>query len=242
MEVECFEQFLHTKYPGYKRFSIEGGDSLVVAIEKIIDLSTVFNFREIVIGMSHRGRLSVLTKIMKKPYKAMMYEFKGGTAYPKDVDVSGDVKYHLGYSSDRQLSPDKTVHLSLCPNPSHLESVDPVVMGKIRAKQDVLKECDKSSILGVLVHGDSSVIGQGVVAETLTLSNLEGYEVRGVIHIIVNNQIGFTTNPKDSRSSFYCSDVTKLIDAPVFPITTGSTDSKWEGLGHKDKCTVLSGD
>ncbi|AHX04554.1 2-oxoglutarate dehydrogenase E1 component [Ehrlichia japonica] len=224
MEVECFEQFLHTKYPGYKRFSIEGGDSLVIAIEKIIDLSTVFNFREIVIGMSHRGRLSVLTKVMKKPYKAMIYEFKGGTAYPKDVDVSGDVKYHLGYSSDRQLSPDKAVHLSLCPNPSHLESVDPVVMGKIRAKQDVLKECDKSSILGVLVHGDASVIGQGVVAETLTLSDLGGYKVRGVIHIIVNNQIGFTTDLKDSRSSFYCSDITKSIDAPVFHVNGDSPE------------------
>ncbi|RZB12982.1 2-oxoglutarate dehydrogenase E1 component [Ehrlichia minasensis] len=224
MEVECFEQFIHTRYPGYKRFSIEGGDSLVVAIEKIIDLSTVFNFREVVIGMSHRGRLSVLTKVMKKPYRAMIYEFKGGIAYPKDIDVSGDVKYHLGYSSDRQLSTDKVIHLSLCPNPSHLESVNPVVMGKIRAKQDVLQDCNKPSIVGILVHGDASVIGQGVVAETLTLSNLTGYGIRGVIHIIVNNQIGFTTNPKDSRSSFYCSDIAKLIDAPVFHVNGDSPE------------------
>ncbi|ABD45486.1 oxoglutarate dehydrogenase (succinyl-transferring), E1 component [Ehrlichia chaffeensis str. Heartland] len=224
MEVECFEQLLHTRYPGYKRFSVEGGDSLIVAIEQMIDLSAVYNFREIVIGMAHRGRLSVLTKVMKKPYRAMIYEFKGGTAYPKDIDVSGDVKYHLGYSSDRQLSSNKTVHLSLCPNPSHLESVNPVVMGKIRAKQDVLEECDKSSIFGVLVHGDASVIGQGVVAETLTLSNLAGYEIRGVVHIVVNNQIGFTTDPKDSRSSFYCSDVAKLIDAPVFHVNGDSPE------------------
>ena len=223
MEVESFEQFLHTRYPGYKRFSIEGGDSLVVAIEKIIDLSTIFNLREIVIGMAHRGRLSVLTKVMKKPYKAMMYEFRGGTAYPKDLDVSGDVKYHLGYSSDRKLS-DKVIHLSLLPNPSHLEAVNPVVMGKIRAKQDVLEDCNKSSIVGILVHGDASVIGQGVVAETLTLSNLSGYEIRGVIHIIVNNQIGFTTNPKDARSSSYCSDVAKSIDAPVFHVNGDSPE------------------
>ncbi|WDM85627.1 2-oxoglutarate dehydrogenase E1 component [Ehrlichia sp. JZT12] len=224
MEVEGFEQFLHTRYPGYKRFSVEGGDSLIVAIEKIIDLSVVFNFHEIVIGMAHRGRLSVLTKVMKKPYKAMIYEFKGGIAYPKDLDVSGDVKYHLGYSSDRQVSSDKIVHLSLVPNPSHLEAVNPVVMGKIRAKQDILKDCDKSSVVGVLVHGDASVIGQGVVAETLTLSNLSGYGIRGVIHIIVNNQVGFTTNPKDARSSFYCSDIAKVIDAPIFHVNGDSPE------------------
>ena len=224
IEVEGFEQFLHTRYPGYKRFSVEGGDSLIVAIEKIIDLSLMLNFHEIVIGMAHRGRLSVLTKVMKKPYKAMIYEFKGGTAYPKDLDVSGDVKYHLGYSSDRQVSSDKVVHLSLVPNPSHLEAVNSVVMGKIRAKQDKLEDCDKSSIVGVLVHGDASVIGQGVVAETLTLSNLSGYEIRGVVHIIVNNQVGFTTNPKDARSSFYCSDIAKVIDAPIFHVNGDSPE------------------
>ncbi|QGR02347.1 2-oxoglutarate dehydrogenase E1 component [Ehrlichia ruminantium] len=224
MEVENFEQFIHTRYPGYKRFSIEGGDSLVVALEKIVDLSPKFDLREIVIGMSHRGRLSVLTKVMQKPYAAMLHEFKGGTAYPKDLSVSGDVKYHLGYSCDRQLSSDKIVHLSLSPNPSHLESVNPAVMGKVRAKQDRLLPGDKPSIVGILVHGDAAVIGQGVVAETLTLSNLSGYKVYGVIHIIVNNQVGFTTNPEDSRSSLYCSDIAKVIDAPIFHVNGDSVE------------------
>ncbi|GAT76085.1 2-oxoglutarate dehydrogenase E1 component [Ehrlichia ruminantium] len=225
MEVESFEQFIHTRYPGYKRFSIEGGDSLVVALEKIIDLSSEFNLREIVIGMSHRGRLSVLTKVMKKSYRAMMHEFKGGTAYPKGLEVSGDVKYHLGYSSDRQLLSNKIVHLSLSPNPSHLESVNPAVMGKVRAKQDILSPNDKPSVVGVLVHGDAAVIGQGIVAETLTLSNLFGYKVCGVIHIVVNNQVGFTTNPEDSRSSLYCSDIARIIDAPVFHVNGDSMEA-----------------
>ncbi len=167
IESEVFEQFLHMKFPGYKRFSIEGGESAIVAIERVISDSAAFGIEEIVLGMAHRGRLNVLTKVMGKEYTAMLSEFQGNLAYPSSLEVSGDVKYHLGYSSDRALAGGKKIHLSLCPNPSHLEAVNPVLAGRVRAKQNM------RSVLGISIHGDAAFIGQGVVAETLTLSNMK---------------------------------------------------------------------
>ncbi|QKX01640.1 2-oxoglutarate dehydrogenase E1 component [Wolbachia endosymbiont of Cruorifilaria tuberocauda] len=212
IESEMFEQFLHTKFPGYKRFSIEGGESAIVAIEKIIGSSVDLGIKEVVLGMAHRGRLNVLTKVMGKEYTAILSEFQGNLAYPNNLEVSGDVKYHLGYSSDRTLTNGKRIHLSLCYNPSHLEAINPVLAGRVKAKQKT------RSALGVLVHGDSAFVGQGVVAETLTLSNIKGYKVDGIIHIIINNQVGFTANPCCTRSSFYCTDIIKSIEAPVFHV------------------------
>ncbi len=218
VETEMFEQFLHVKFPGYKRFSIEGAESMVVGLEQIIDDAFAFNINEIVLGMAHRGRLNVLTKVMGKKYSAMMSEFQGNPAYPPDLEVAGDVKYHLGYSCDRKSSEKKTLHLTLCSNPSHLEAVNSVAIGRTRAKQDLINDSARSSILGILIHGDAAFAGQGVVAEVLSLSRIAGYNVGGTIHIIVNNQIGFTTNPKDARSTFYCSDLAKFIEVPIFHV------------------------
>ncbi|CAG5057190.1 unnamed protein product [Parnassius apollo] len=166
IESKTFEQILHVKFPGYKRFSIEGGELAIVAIERIISDSAAFGIEEVVLGMAHRGRLNVLTKVMGKEYAAMLSEFQGNLAYPSGLEVSGDVKYHLGYSSDRALTSGKKINLSLCPNPSHLEAVNPVLAGRIRAKQNI------RSVLGISIHGDAAFIGQGVVAETLSLSNI----------------------------------------------------------------------
>lgn len=218
VETEMFEQFLHIKFPGYKRFSIEGAESLIVGLEQIIDDAFAFNISEIVLGMAHRGRLSVLTKLMGKKYSAMISEFKGNLAYPDDLEVAGDVKYHLGYSCDRRSVEGKSLHLTLCSNPSHLEAVNPITMGRVRAKQDLVNDSERSSILGILIHGDAAFAGQGVVFETLSLSRIPGYNIGGTVHIIVNNQIGFTTNPKDARSTFYCSDLAKFIEAPIFHV------------------------
>ena len=212
IESEMFEQFLHMKFPGYKRFSIEGGESSIVAIEKIISDSALLNIEEIVIGMAHRGRLNVLTKVVGKEYSAMLSEFRGNLAYPGELDVSGDVKYHLGHSCDRVFPDDKKVHLSLCYNPSHLEAVNPVLAGRVRAKQNM------KSALGISIHGDAAFIGQGVVVETLSFRNIEGYRVDGILHIVINNQVGFTANPCCARSSHYCTDIAKFIEAPVFHV------------------------
>lgn len=212
-ETELFEQFLHVRFPGYKRFSIEGGDSLIIALEKLISVAPKAGVSEIVIGMSHRGRLSVMTKVMKKSCAAMLHEFSGGTAYPSDLGVTGDVKYHLGCSHDREVA-GMSVHLTLSYNPSHLEAVNPVVMGRVRAKMD----STNTGAMGVLVHGDAAFIGQGVVAEGLTISGVKGYSSGGCVHIVVNNQIGFTTSPDSARTSRYCSDVARMIDAPIFHV------------------------
>lgn len=217
VEVEGFEQFLHVKYPGTKRFSIEGGESVIPAMEMILSASAKLGVNEIVVGMPHRGRLNVLTAFMGKPYAAMLSEFQGNRATPDDIEASGDVKYHLGTSSDREL-PEGTVHLSLNPNPSHLEAVNPVVVGRVRAKQDQKNDKNRSQVMGLLLHGDAAFSGQGVVAETLMLSDIRGYTTGGTVHIIVNNQIGFTTSPKDTRLSPYPSDVAKTIQAPIFHV------------------------
>ncbi|QBF30437.1 2-oxoglutarate dehydrogenase E1 component [Thalassococcus sp. S3] len=217
VEAEGFEKFLHVKYMGTKRFGLDGGESLIPAMEQIIKRGGALGVREIVIGMPHRGRLSVLANVMKKPYRAIFNEFQGGSFKPDEVDGSGDVKYHLGASSDREFD-GNSVHLSLTANPSHLEAVNPVVLGKARAKQDQLNDHDRTAVLPILLHGDAAFAGQGVVAEGFGLSGLRGHRTGGTMHIVVNNQIGFTTAPHFSRSSPYPTDIALMVEAPIFHV------------------------
>ena len=215
--AEFFETFLDKKYTGTKRFGLEGGESLIPALEQILKYGGKNGIEEVVLGMPHRGRLNVLANFMKKPFSAIFSEFQGNASNPDDVQGSGDVKYHLGTSSDRHFDNIK-VHLSLTANPSHLEAVNPVVVGKVRAKQDQKKDIDRKKVVGLLMHGDAAFSGQGLVPETLDLSGLKGYKTGGTIHFIVNNQIGFTTNPTFSRSGPYCSDVALMVEAPIFHV------------------------
>src|SRR5487761_2702620 len=219
VEAEGFEKFIDVKYTGTKRFGLDGGEALIPALEQIIKRGGNLGVKEICIGMPHRGRLNVLTQVMGKPHRALFHEFKGGSANPDVVEGSGDVKYHLGASSDREFDSNK-IHLSLTANPSHLEIVDPVVLGKVRAKQDQHGDPpdQRISVLPLLMRGDAAFAGQGVVAECFGLSDLKGYRTGGSIHFIVNNQIGFTTYPRYSRSSPYPSDVAKLVEAPIFHV------------------------
>ncbi|MBQ4823492.1 2-oxoglutarate dehydrogenase E1 component [Leisingera sp. HS039] len=217
VEAEGFEKFLHVKYTGTKRFGLDGGESLIPAMEQIIKRGGALGVCDIVIGMPHRGRLSVLANVMQKPYRAIFNEFQGGSFKPEDVDGSGDVKYHLGASSDRAFD-GNNVHLSLTANPSHLEAVNPVVIGKVRAKQDQLGDKDRSKVLPILLHGDAAFAGQGVVAECFALSGLRGHKAGGTMHIVVNNQIGFTTAPHFSRSSPYPTDNALVVEAPIFHV------------------------
>ena len=211
-----FETFLQNHYVGQKRFSLEGGEMLIPLLDALVERAGASGVREIVLGMAHRGRLNVLVNILNKPYGLVFGEFEGNQ--PKTVQGDGDVKYHLGFSSDHVCTDGETVHLSLTPNPSHLEAVNPVVEGRVRAKQRRVGDHDRKLGLPLLIHGDAAFAGQGLVAETLNLSQLSGYKTGGTIHVVVNNQIGFTTNPSDSRSSRYCTDVVKMIDAPVFHV------------------------
>ncbi|MBC7131536.1 MAG: 2-oxoglutarate dehydrogenase E1 component [Roseovarius sp.] len=217
VEAEGFEKFLHVKYMGTKRFGLDGGESLIPAMEQIIKRGGQLGVQEIVIGMPHRGRLSVLANVMGKPYRAIFNEFQGGSFKPDEVDGSGDVKYHLGASSDREFDGNK-VHLSLTANPSHLEAVNPVVLGKVRAKQDQLNDTERTKVLPLLLHGDAAFAGQGVVAECFGLSGLKGHRTGGTVHIVVNNQIGFTTAPHFSRSSPYPTDIALMVEAPIFHV------------------------
>ena len=219
IEAELFEKFIDVKYTGTKRFGLDGGESMVPALEQIIKRGGQLGVREIVLGMAHRGRLNVLAQVMSKPHRAIFKEFQGGSFKPDDVEGSGDVKYHLGASSDRAFD-GNNVHLSLTANPSHLEIVDPVVLGKVRAKQDQhgCKPDDRTAVMPLLIHGDAAFAGQGVVAECFGLSGLKGHRTGGSIHFVINNQIGFTTNPRYSRSSPYCSDVALMIEAPIFHV------------------------
>lgn len=217
VEAEMFESYLHTKFPGMKRFSVEGLENTISAMEVIVENSVSAGVREVIIGMAHRGRLNTLTKVMGKPYHAMLSEFKGELAFPESLGIPGDVKYHLGTSSDKEIRGEK-VHLSLTPNPSHLEVVNPVVLGKVRAKQDMRGDENRAQVLGILLHGDAAFAGQGTVMESLSLSQLKGYHTGGTIHIVTNNQIGFTTNPEDSRSTKYSTDIAKFIGAPIFHV------------------------
>ncbi len=217
ISAEGFENFLNVKYTGTKRFGLDGGEAMIPALEQIIKRGGQLGLKEIVFGMAHRGRLNVLANVMSKPFSAIFHEFKGGSSTPNEVEGSGDVKYHLGSSSDRAFD-GNTVHLSLTANPSHLEIVDPVVLGKARAKQDQRGDKDRTSVLPLLIHGDAAFAGQGVVAECFGLSGLRGHRSGGSLHFIVNNQIGFTTSPHWSRSSPYPSDVAKMIEAPIFHV------------------------
>src|SRR6187397_1552427 len=219
IEAEGFEKFCDLKFTGTKRFGLDGAESLIPALEQIIKRGGNLGVKEICIGMPHRGRLNVLTQVMGKPHRALFHEFKGGSATPDEIEGSGDVKYHLGASSDREFDNNK-VHLSLTANPSHLEIVDPVTLGKVRAKQDQhgATPDERTMVMPLLIHGDAAFAGQGVVAECFGLSDLKGYRTGGSLHFIVNNQIGFTTYPRYSRSSPYPSDVAKMIDALIFHV------------------------
>ncbi|OUR76832.1 2-oxoglutarate dehydrogenase E1 component [Alphaproteobacteria bacterium 46_93_T64] len=217
IETEGFEHFLNVKYTGTKRFGLDGAESLVPAMEGVIKRGGQLGVKEIVLGMPHRGRLNILTNVMAKPFRAVFSEFQGNPANPEDVEGSGDVKYHLGTSSDREFD-GNNVHMSLTANPSHLEAVNPVVLGKARAKQSQLGSDVGGQVMPLLLHGDAAFAGQGIVAECLGLSELKGYRTSGTIHFVVNNQIGFTTSPKYSRSSPYPSDVGKMVQAPIFHV------------------------
>lgn len=212
-----FEKFLHTKYVGQKRFSLEGGESTIAALDAIIHTASQYDVQEVVIGMAHRGRLNVLANIMGKTYEQIFSEFEG-TAKLDQTMGSGDVKYHMGYGSEVQTDDGRTVYLKLMPNPSHLEAVDPVVVGFARAKADVMYQEEFDKILPILIHGDASVAGQGIVYEVLQMSNLQGYYTGGTIHFVINNQIGFTTDFDDARSSDYCTSLAAMIQAPVLHV------------------------
>src|SRR6187399_1629544 len=219
VEADGFEKFCDVKFTGTKRFGLDGGESMIPALEQIIKRGGALGVKEIVIGMAHRGRLNVLSQVMNKSHRAIFHEFKGGSSSPDDVEGSGDVKYHLGASSDREFDGNQ-VHLSLTANPSHLEIVNPVVLGKTRAKQDqhgATRE-DRTMVMPLLISGDAAFAGQGVIAECFGLSGLRGHRTGGSVHFIINNQIGFTTYPRYSRSSPYPSDVAKMIEAPIFHV------------------------
>ncbi|MBS0505607.1 MAG: 2-oxoglutarate dehydrogenase E1 component [Proteobacteria bacterium] len=215
---EQYEKFLARKYVGTKRFGLDGGEAMIPALEAVIKYGGAMGVREIVYGMAHRGRLNVLANVMAKPFRVIFHEFSGGSANPEDVGGSGDVKYHLGTSTDREFD-GISVHMSLVPNPSHLEAVDPVVLGKARATQVMRDNLDKhDQVLPVLIHGDAAFAGQGIVWECLGFSGVRGYNTGGCVHFIINNQIGFTTSPQFARSSPYPSDVAKGVQAPIFHV------------------------
>lgn len=227
-DAEMFENFIQTKYPGHKRFSLQGAETLIPAIHSIVLMAPDVEINEIVIGMAHRGRLNILANILDKSYEMIFTEFDGYIS-ESSFGGDGDVKYHLGFSGDHVNENGKSVHVGLVANPSHLEAVDPVVLGKTRAKQRQLhkmnyhegendNQIDRRRVLPLIIHGDAAFSGQGLVSETLNLSQLKGYKTGGTIHFIINNQIGFTTDPIDSRSSAYCTDVAKMIDAPIFHV------------------------
>lgn len=224
IRTEKFEQFLHKRFPGAKRFSVEGGDSAINSIEKIITTAAQNGVKKIVIGMAHRGRLNTLTGVMGKPYHQVFSEFKGTPGIPESATKSGDVKYHLGYSSAREID-GKKISLSLAFNPSHLEAVNSVVSGRVRAKQDLYGDLEKSQALALLIHGDAAFAGQGSVAESLMMNGVAGYDTGGVLHLIINNQIGFTANPSDSRSTTYASDLAKSIEAPIFHVNSDDVEA-----------------
>ena len=243
IEGEGFEKFAANRFVGTKRFGLDGGEATIPALEQIIKRGGQLGVKEIVLGMAHRGRLNVLVNVMGKPYRQLFHEFQGGAANPSEVEGSGDVKYHLGASSDREFD-GQQVHLSLTPNPSHLEIVNPVVLGKARAKQHQLRDTQsRASVLPLLIHGDAAFSGQGVVAECFAASGTKGFRTGGTIHFIINNQIGFTTAPIYSRSSPYCTDVALMVQAPIFHVNGDDPEAvvhaariatEFRQLFHKD--------
>ena len=216
-KAELFEKFLHTKFVGQKRFSLEGGETMIAALDAVIERGPEVGVEEIVLGMAHRGRLSVLTNILRKPFDVLFEQFSENYI-PNTVGGDGDVKYHLGYESNLDTTSGKKVEVRLAANPSHLEAVDPVVEGKARARQRIRGDTERRKVLPLLIHGDAAFAGQGIVAETLNFSQLPGYRTGGTLHFVINNQIGFTTLPADSRSTRYCTDVAKMIEAPIFHV------------------------
>jgi len=223
-ESELFEQFLHTRYVAQKRFSVEGGESLIPMLDRIIDVSAGHGAEQIVVGMAHRGRLNVLHNIFDKNAEHIFTEYEQNYDQESSIE-EGDVKYHMGFSKDAKTISGKSVHLSLAHNPSHLEFVDPVVIGIARAKQRHLNDTECNKVLPILIHGDAAFAGQGIVYETLNLSQLEGYKVGGAIHVVIDNQIGFTTNPTDSRSTTYSTDVAKMLEVPIFHVNGDDVES-----------------
>src|SRR5437773_10416 len=215
--AELFEKFLHTRYVGQKRFSLEGAETLIPLLDAAVEKAADLGVREIVLGMTHRGRLNVLANILGKPYQEIFAEFEENFL-PGSVAGDGDVRYHLGISCDRTTLGGHQLHLSLTPNPSHPEAVDPVVEGRVRAKQDLFGDTERQWGLPLLIHGDAAFAGQGLVAETLNLSQLAGFKTGGTLHVIINNQIGFTTSPNDARSTTYCTDIAKMIQVPIFHV------------------------
>jgi len=217
IESELFEQFLDKKFIGTKRYGIEGGESMIPGIEQIVKQACLAEVENIFIGTAHRGRLTLLSTVLGMPYKSILSKFQGYLNDPNEVLGSGDVKYHLGVSSDREFE-GKKIHISLVPNPSHLEAVDPVVIGKVRAKQTQLKDKNNNKVFGLLIHGDAAMAGQGIVAETFAMSQLLGFRTGGTIHFVINNQIGFTTMPQYGRSAPYCTEIAKMVQAPIFHV------------------------
>ncbi len=243
MEAELFEKFCGVKFLGTKRFGLDGGEGMIPALEQIIKRGGHLGVKDIVLGMAHRGRLNVLANVMSKPYRQIFHEFHGGSSKPSDVEGSGDVKYHLGASSDREFD-HNNVHLSLTANPSHLEAVNPVVLGKVRAKQQQYGDkVTRASVLPLLIHGDAAFAGQGVVAECFAMSGVKGFRAGGTIHFIINNQIGFTTSPAYARSSPYSTDVALMVQAPIFHVNGDDPEAvvhcariatEFRQLFHKD--------
>jgi len=217
VEAEGLERYLGVKFVGTKRFGLDGGESMIPGIEQILKRGGQLGIRDVVIGMPHRGRLNTLVHVLHKSYTALFSEFQGRSSQPEEMRGSGDVKYHLGASADREFD-GTTVHVSLAPNPSHLEAVNPVVLGKARAKQDQRGDTERSQVMAILMHGDAAFAGQGLVAESLDLSDLGGYRIGGTIHFVVNNQIGFTTLPTYSRSGPYCTEIAKIVQAPILHV------------------------
>ena len=217
VESELFEQYLDKKFLGTKRYGVEGGESMIPGIEQIVKQSCIAGVQDIYFGTAHRGRLTLLATVLGMPYRAILSKFQGSLNDPNEVLGSGDVKYHLGVSSDREFD-GKSIHLSLTPNPSHLEAVDPVVAGKVRAKQTLLQDKTTDKVFGILIHGDAAMAGQGIVAETFAMSQLRGFRTGGTIHFVINNQIGFTTTPHYGRSAPYCTEIAKMVQAPIFHV------------------------
>ncbi len=224
-QAELFEKFLHTKYVGQKRFSLEGGETLIPILDAITERGPQLGVKEFVIGMAHRGRLNVLANTLNKPFYEIFNEFEDNYLPLSSHDGDGDVKYHLGFSADVPTADGGMIHLSVAPNPSHLEIVNPVVEGRVRAKQQLHRDTQRSTGIPILIHGDAAFAGQGVIMETFNLMNLAGYRTGGTIHIIVNNQIGFTTNPRDSRSTQYCTDIAKFVQAPIFHVNAEDAEA-----------------
>ncbi len=217
VESELFEQFLDKKFLGTKRYGIEGGEAMIPGIEQIVKQACLSGIEDLIIGTAHRGRLTLLSSVLEMPYKKILSKFQGSLNDPNEVLGSGDVKYHLGVSADREFE-NKKIHLSLTSNPSHLEAVNPVVAGKVRAKQTLAKDKTTDKVIGLLIHGDAAIAGQGVVAETFAMSQLRGFKTGGTIHFVINNQIGFTTMPQYGRSAPYCTEIAKMVQAPIFHV------------------------